>query len=68
MAKLKALNLNVTELQKFRTEQTALFAKCGVTGKEIRLTFYGGIQVWQNGELIKEFIQPFLAVEFFNEL
>jgi hypothetical protein len=44
------------------------FARCGVSGKEIRLTFYGGIQVWKDGKLIREFVQEFQAVEFFNGL
>ena len=68
MSKLKELQLEVKDLHKHRVEETVLFARCGVTGKEMRLTFYGGIQVWKDGKLIREFVQEFQAVEFFNGL
>ncbi len=68
MNKLKGLQLDVKDLNKHRVEETVLYARCGVSGKELRLTFYGGIQVWQNRKLIREFIQEFQAVEFFNGL
>ena len=66
MSKLKELQLELKDLHKHRTEETILYARCGVTGKEMRLTFYGGIQVWKDGQLIREFVQEFAAVEFFN--
>lgn len=66
MSKLKELQLEVKDLHKHRTEETILYARCGVTGKEMRLTFYGGIQVWKDDQLIREFVQEFAAVEFFN--
>lgn len=68
MSKLKELQIELKDLQKHRIEETVLFARCGVTGKEMRLTFYGTIQVWKDGKLIREFMQEFQAVEFFNDL
>ena len=68
MSKLKELQLELKDLHKHRVEETVLYAKCGVTGKEMRFTFYGGIQVLQNGKLIQEFVEEFKAVEFFNNL
>lgn len=68
MSKLKELQIELKDLQKHRVEETVLFARCGVTGKEMRLTFYGTIQVWKDGKLIREFMQEFQAVEFFNDL
>jgi len=68
MSKLTPLILDVKELHEYRVEQTHLYAKCGVSNKELRLTFYGGLQVWQNGKIVREFAQPYQAVEFFNNL
>ena len=68
MSKLKELQLEVKALHALRVKETVLFARCGVTGKEMRLTFYGGIQVWKDGKFIREFVQEFQAVEFFNGL
>jgi hypothetical protein len=64
----KKLLLEVKDLHKHRVEETVLFARCGATDKEMRLTFYGGIQVLQNGKIVREFVQEFQAVEFFNSL
>ena len=64
--KLKELQLEVKDLHKHRVKETALYARCGVTGKEMRLTFYGGIQVWKDGKLVREFEQEIQAVKFFN--
>ena len=68
MSKLKELQLEVKDLHKHRVEETVLYASCGITGKELRLTFYGGIQVWMSGKLLREFIQESDAVSFFNAL
>jgi len=68
MAKLKKLELNVSDLQKYRETETILFAKCGITGNEIRLTFSGGIEIWNNGVKLHSQIQPYWIIEQFNKL
>lgn len=66
MSKLKELKLEVKDLHKHRVESTILYASCGVSKKEMRLTFYGVIQIWQNGKLLREFSDELQAIEFFN--
>ena len=68
MSKLKELQLNVKDLHSHRVNETVIYASCGVTAKELRLTFYGGIQVWMSGKLLREFVQESDAVSFFNAL
>lgn len=68
MSKENKVQLSVTDLNNYRRDQTIPYAVESATGKEMRLTFYGGIQVWKDGKLIKEFIQEYQAVEFFNSL
>ena len=65
---MENLKLEVISLHEYRVNESVRFAYCGKTNKEIRLTFYGGIQVWQDGKLIREFVQEFAAIEFFNNL
>lgn len=58
--------LEVKDLHKYRVEETVLYARRGVL--EMRLTFYGGIHILQNGKLVREFVQEYQAVEYFNKL
>ena len=66
MSKLKELKLEVKDLHNHRVESKILYARCGISGKQMCLTFYGGIQIWQNGKLLREFSDELQAVEFFN--
>ena len=68
MDKLNRLQLEVKGLHEYRVNETILFARCGVTGREMHLTFYGGIQVRQNEKIVKEFTEMIPAVKFFNDL
>lgn len=68
MSKLKPLELEVKDLNNYRSTEKHLYAKCSKTGREMYLTFYGGIQVFKDGVFLREFIQEYAAVEFFNEL
>lgn len=68
MTKENKLQLSVNDLNVYRREQTVPYAFESATGKEMRLTFHGGIQVLQDGKLIREFMQEYQAVEFFNSL
>lgn len=68
MTKENKLQLSVNDLNVYRREQTVPYALESATGKEMRLTFHGGIQVLQDGKLIREFMQEYQAVEFFNSL
>lgn len=63
---MKPLQLSVTDLSEYRIRETHLYAKDGT--KELRLTFYGGMQVWKDGVKVFEYNQPYPAVEFFNNL
>lgn len=66
--KLEKLKLDVSDLQKYRENETVLFARCGITGNEIRLNFYGGIEIWNNGVKLYSQIQPYWIIEQFNKL
>lgn len=66
--KLKPLVIDLSELSEFREKTTVLFARCGIMRKELRLSLYGGYQVWKDGEKIFEHMQPYPAVEFFNSI
>ena len=55
-------------LREFREKETILFTRCGKTGREIRITCFGSMQVWKNGELKYEGIQPWPVIEAFNRL
>ncbi len=66
-SKLKPLTINLKELNEFRDTETLLYARC-FTGKELRLTCHGGIQVCKDGKILYQSTQPYPAVEFFNSL
>ncbi len=68
MSKLKQLQIDINDLSDFRTKETLLYARCGITGKELRITCQGGMQVWKDGKVVFEHIQPYPVVEFFNAL
>lgn len=68
MSNKKPLELDAKDLINYIGEQKVLYASCGYTGKKMYLTFAGGIEVWKDDKFIRGFIQPFPAVEFFNEL
>jgi len=66
MSKLEKLKLEVKDIHKYKNNETMRFAICPATEKEMRLTYYGGIQIWHNGKIFREFMQENQAVEYFN--
>lgn len=63
---MKRLELNVDELNEFRSNESLLYAKDST--REMRITCYGSIQIFHKGVLVSETIQPFKAVEYFNNI
>jgi hypothetical protein len=68
MSKIKPLELNLEELNKYRSENQIRYAYCDVTKKELKLDFYGGIHVYKDKVLIGSYIQEYVAVEVFNNI
>lgn len=66
IGKLKPLSVNVDDLIEFKNTEYVLYAKCGVTKKELRLNCNGGIELWHNNTKLLETMQPYTAVEAFN--
>lgn len=58
--------ITVEGLNQFRENETLLYASG--QGKQLRITCYGSFQVLKDGKKVFESVQPYPAVEFFNEL
>lgn len=68
MGKLKPLELNLQDLIKYRLENQVRYAYCGVTKKELKLDFYGGLHLYKENVLIASYTEGYVAVEAFNDL
>lgn len=62
--------LNVTDLIKWKETAKILYASRHGNGynKQLFTTANGGFEVWSNGELKHDGIQPSVAVDFFNNI
>lgn len=63
---MKPLQLDIKDLNKYRTNESCLYAKDGT--KELRLTFYGSMQIWKDGVKIFEDCNSFSVIDFFNNI
>jgi hypothetical protein len=68
LKEVKEINLN--DLQKWQQEEKVLFAYVMTSkeNKQLYCTLRGSYEVWQNNELVMETMQPFKAVEKYNNL
>jgi len=58
--------IDINELIDYKNTQTHLYAKQGK--KELRLTFNGSFEVWNDRVKLFETIQPFSAKEYFEKI
>jgi len=68
MSRLQRQILDLNEFQEWIATQTTMYAKCSVSDKELRVTFNGNFQIFHKGEKVYECMQPFTAIEKYNEL
>lgn len=60
--------IDVSDLKHFINKESVCFVYDPLSQKEVRVTFNGMIEVWQNGKRVAEFQKPFMAVSYFNAL
>jgi len=65
---MKKHTIELTDLVEWQSEDKHLFASSTRGNKQIYATLRGSYEVWQNGVRILETMQPFTAVEKYNEL
>jgi len=65
---LKPIQLDAAQLAHYIETESVLFAKCGATGMEFRITLSGGFVVLKNGQPIGTFSpdERELAIATFN--
>lgn len=68
MSKKQRQILDLNEFSEWLNEGSAMYAKCSVSDKELRVTFNGGFQIFHKGEKVFECMQPYRAIEKYNEL
>jgi hypothetical protein len=68
MGKLQRQILDLNEFQEWIATKSTMYAKCSVSDKELRITFNGGFQIFHKGEKVFECMQPYTAIEKYNEL
>ena len=61
---MKPLELTVNELLEFKANEKMLYAKDG--NRAMYINLHGNFEVWINDEKAFEHMQPFPAVEYFN--
>lgn len=64
---MKNHTIELEDLRECQSEAKMLFASSTKGNKQIFATLRGSYEVWQNGERILECIQPFAAVEKYNQ-
>jgi len=52
----------------YQSTEKVLYASSSTEKKKLYITLRGSYEVWHKGELILETIQPFMAVEKYNEI
>ena len=60
--------IDIEELSEWQQEQKVLFASSSKEQKRLYVTLRGSYEVYHKGEKVLETMQPFLAVEKYNEL
>jgi len=60
--------IELSELFEFQQEQKVTFASSSKENKQLYCTLRGSYEVWHKGVMVKETIQPFVAVETYNNI
>lgn len=68
MGKLQRQQLDINEFLQWLEESSNLYAKCSVSDKELRVTSKGAFVILHKGNVVYKCLQPFLAIEKYNEL
>ena len=68
MGKMQRQILELKDFNEWLGATTTMYAKCSVSDKELRVTFNGGFQIFHKGEKVFECMQPFTAIEKYNNL
>lgn len=65
---MKPHTVTIEELFKYQQEEKVIFASSTKESKILYITLRGSYEIWHNKELVKETMQPFIAVEFYNSI
>ena len=65
---MKPHEINLEELIDFQTNEKVLYASSSKENKQLYITLCGSYEVWHNKEIVLETMQPFVAVEKYNEI
>ena len=65
---MKPHEINLEELIDFQTNEKVLYASSTKENKQLYITLRGSYEVWHNKEKVLETMQPFTAVEKYNEI
>lgn len=68
MSRLKPLKIKISELEKFCDEEYILFARCGISKRELRINCYGQFEVWDKNGLVYKDEYMEAAVQIFNNI
>ena len=68
MSKNRRQILKLNDFNDWLNEKTTMYAMCSISNKELRVTFKGAYQIFHKGEKIFECMQPFTAIEKYNEI
>ena len=65
---MKKHKIELEELRKWQQEEKQLYASSSHDEKKLYLTFRGSFEIYHKGQKVFETMQPFTAVERYNEL
>lgn len=65
---MKTHTITLDELFKFQQNEKIIYASSSKENKILYLTLRGSYEIWHNNKLIKETIQPYTAVETYNNI
>lgn len=65
---MKKHEINLEELREWQQEQKFLYASSSSEKKRLYVTLRGSYEVWKDGKKVLETMQPYSAVEKYNEL
>lgn len=68
MGKLQRQQLDINEFLQWLEESSVMYAKCSVSDKELRVTSKGSFIILHKGVIVYKCLQPFCAIEKYNEL
>lgn len=63
---MKPLTIQVNDLIEFKENEEVVFAYCSKTNRKMTISLNGNFKLYKNNELKYEVMQPYQAVELFN--